>query len=164
MEDTVINTTRKRAFSGLALLGASALVLAGCAAAPEEEAPEETEALDFYPCMVSDAGGFDDRSFNEAAFNGLEEAAAELGVEFNAVESADENAYEPNVEGLVAEGCDIIVVQIDLFCHMMLRFALKNVGFRPGNVVDAILVDWPGQAVLASMRLTVTDEFLKYHG
>ena len=40
MEDTVINTTRKRAFSGLALLGASALVLAGCAAAPEEEAPE----------------------------------------------------------------------------------------------------------------------------
>ncbi|MER3395096.1 MAG: BMP family ABC transporter substrate-binding protein, partial [Microcella pacifica] len=105
----MINTTRKRAFSGLALLGASALVLAGCAAAPEEEAPEETEALDFYPCMVSDAGGFDDRSFNEAAFNGLEEAAAELGVEFNAVESADENAYEPNVEGLVAEGCDIII-------------------------------------------------------
>ncbi|MER3389219.1 MAG: BMP family ABC transporter substrate-binding protein [Microcella sp.] len=109
LEDTVINTTRKRAFSGLALLGASALVLAGCAAAPEPEAPEETEALDFYPCMVSDAGGFDDRSFNEAAFNGLEEAAAELGVEFNAVESADENAYEPNVEGLVAEGCDIII-------------------------------------------------------
>jgi basic membrane protein A len=109
LEDTVINTTRTRAFSGLALLGASALVLAGCAAAPEPEAPEETEALDFYPCMVSDAGGFDDRSFNEAAFNGLEEAAAELGVEFNAVESADENAYEPNVEGLVAEGCDIII-------------------------------------------------------
>lgn len=105
----MINTTRKRAFSGLALLGASALVLAGCAAAPEEEAPEETEALDFYPCMVSDAGGFDDRSFNEAAFNGLEEAAAELGVEFNAVESADENAYEPNVQGLVDEGCDIII-------------------------------------------------------
>ena len=39
----------------------------------------------------------------------LAAAAAELGVEFNAVESADENAYEPNVEGLVAEGCDIII-------------------------------------------------------
>ncbi len=103
-------STRKRALSGLALVGASALVLVGCAAAPEAEAPEEApEALDFLPCMVSDAGGFDDRSFNEAAFNGLEEAATELGVEFNAVESADENAYEPNVQGLVDEGCDIIV-------------------------------------------------------
>jgi len=59
--------------------------------------------------MVSDAGGFDDKSFNQAAFEGLEEAAGELGVEFTAVESADENAYEPNVQNLVDEGCDLIV-------------------------------------------------------
>ena len=101
-------TTRKRALGGLALLGASALVLAGCAAAPEET-PEETEALDFTPCIVSDAGGWDDKSFNEAALDGMEEAAAELGVEYVAVESADENAYEPNVQQLVDQGCDLIV-------------------------------------------------------
>lgn len=104
-------TTRKRSLSGLALLGVSALVLVGCAAAPEAppEAPEESEALDFLPCIVSDAGGFDDRSFNDAAFEGMEEAAAELGVEFVPVESADENAYAPNVQQLIDEGCDLIV-------------------------------------------------------
>lgn len=106
----MINTTRKRGLGAFALLGASALVLAGCAAAPEEEAPEETtEALDFTPCIVSDAGGWDDKSFNEAAFDGIKAAAAELGVEFVAVESADENAYEPNVQNLVDQGCDLII-------------------------------------------------------
>ena len=105
----MINTTRKRGMGAFALLGASALVLAGCAAAPEAEAPEETEALDFLPCIVSDAGGWDDKSFNEAAFDGIEEAAGDLGVEFIAVESADENAYGPNVQNLVDQGCDLIV-------------------------------------------------------
>lgn len=101
-------TSRSRVLGGLALIGTSALVLAGCAAAPVE--PTETAAaVDFLPCMVSDAGGFDDKSFNQAAFEGLEEAAGELGVEFTAVESADENAYEPNVQNLVDEGCDLIV-------------------------------------------------------
>ena len=84
-------------------------MLAGCAAAPEPEAPAESEALDFLPCIVSDAGGFDDRSFNDAALDGITEAAAELGVEFIQVESADENAYEPNVQQLVDQGCDLIV-------------------------------------------------------
>ncbi len=66
-------TSRKAAVSGLAMLGASALVLAGCAAAPEEggTAGPTDEALDFLPCIVSDAGGFDDRSFNQAGFEGL---------------------------------------------------------------------------------------------
>ncbi len=104
----MIITTRKRALGGLALLGASALVLAGCAAAPEA-APEETAALDYLPCIVSDAGGWDDKSFNEAALDGITQAAAELGVEYVAVESADENAYEPNVQNLVDQGCDLIV-------------------------------------------------------
>lgn len=105
----MINTNRKRGLGAFALLGASALVLAGCAAAPEAEAPEETEALDFLPCIVSDAGGWDDKSFNEAAFEGIESAASDLGVEFIAVESADENAYGPNVQNLVDQGCDLIV-------------------------------------------------------
>ncbi len=108
-------TTRKSGLAGLALLGASALVLTGCAAAPDDEpttapgtdAPTEP-ALDFLPCIVSDAGGWDDRSFNEAAYDGIESAANDLGVEFVAVESADENAYAPNVQALVDQGCDLI--------------------------------------------------------
>jgi len=66
--------------------------------------------------------------------------------------------------GNTAEGTDIIVLQIDLYYLYLLRFALQNVGFRQGNVVDIIAVDWPGQAVLASIRMSVTDEFLKLKG
>jgi transposase InsO family protein len=59
-----------------------------------------------------------------------------------------------------ADGVDVVTVQIDLFSVTILRWALQSVGFRKGNIVDAILVDWPGQAVLASYRLAVTDAFL----
>ena len=100
--------TRKAAFSGLALIGASALVLTGCAAAPEGD--DETDAAsDFLPCMVSDSGGFDDHSFNELGLAGLTAAADELGVEPKSVESASEDDYAPNIDSLVAEGCNLVV-------------------------------------------------------
>jgi transposase InsO family protein len=59
------------------------------------------------------------------------------------------------------DGVEVVTVQIDLFSVTILRWALQSVGFRQGNVIDAILVDWPGQAVVASFRLAVTDNFLK---
>ena len=60
-----------------AVLGASALVLAGCGAPPEEggssAAPEKS---DYMGCIVSDSGGFDDRSFNQSSYEGLKAAEA----------------------------------------------------------------------------------------
>jgi basic membrane protein A and related proteins len=106
---------RKAVASGLTALLATA-ALAGCGDAPESSASggdgggEETPAaLDFLPCIVSDAGGFDDKSFNQLGYEGAKQAADELGVELNAVESNSENDYGPNLESLVAEGCDAIV-------------------------------------------------------
>jgi hypothetical protein len=63
-----------------------------------------------------------------------------------------------------ADGSDVVVAQVDLYSLRLLRFALQNVGFRTGNVVDIILVDWPGQAVFAAMRLAITDDFVKLIG
>ncbi|MEY2554550.1 MAG: basic rane protein, partial [Ilumatobacteraceae bacterium] len=70
---------RKSALSGLALIGVSALLLAGCAAAPTATAPTKA-APKFLPCMVSDNGGFDDKSFNQLGLEGLQAAAKSLGV------------------------------------------------------------------------------------
>lgn len=64
---------------------------------------------DFKACMVSDAGGFDDKSFNQIGAAGLDRAAEEIGVQEVKVESADNNAYAPNIDGLVAQNCDMIV-------------------------------------------------------
>ncbi|WP_460830974.1 BMP family lipoprotein [Nocardioides hungaricus] len=102
---------RKAAASGfVALLAASALT--ACGDAPEKSTDNTGStpaASDFLPCIVSDAGGFDDKSFNQLSYEGVKQAADELGTDFKAVESNSENDYAPNLENLVAEGCDVIV-------------------------------------------------------
>lgn len=113
---------RKAFVGGIAALTA-ATVLTACGDAPSESSDDETPSdsssatestdaaptTDFLPCIVSDAGGFDDKSFNQLSYEGVEQAAGELGAEFKAVESNSDNDYAPNLESLVAEGCDTIV-------------------------------------------------------
>ena len=96
---------------GIAALAVSTALVA-CGDAPEEsDGGEGSEAAtsDFQPCIVSDAGGFDDKSFNQLSFEGASKAADELGAELTPVESNSENDYGPNLESLVAKGCDAIV-------------------------------------------------------
>lgn len=108
---------RKALVGGIAALAATT-ALAACGDAPEESSggtateggsSSTAEPIDFLPCIVSDAGGFDDKSFNQLSYEGVEQAATELGAEFKAVESQSENDYGPNLESLVGEGCDVIV-------------------------------------------------------
>ncbi|WP_181312199.1 BMP family lipoprotein [Nocardioides campestrisoli] len=99
---------RRAATLGFAGLIASA-ALTACGDAPDEDNEGGNEASDFLPCVVSDAGGFDDKSFNQLSYEGVKEAADELGADFREVESNSVNDYGPNLENLVAEGCDAIV-------------------------------------------------------
>jgi basic membrane protein A len=106
---------RRAVASGLAALLATA-VLAACGNAPDSSTADGGDggdggsaASDYLPCIVSDAGGFDDNSFNQLSYEGVQQAADELGIEFKGVESNSENDYAPNLESLVAEGCNTIV-------------------------------------------------------
>lgn len=63
----------------------------------------------FVPCMVSDSGGFDDRSFNQLSFEGLQQAAKQLGVQSKQAESNSETDFAGNLSGLVDAGCGIVV-------------------------------------------------------
>lgn len=105
-----MRNTRKVVVGGLVALLASA-TLAACGEEPADEANggSEPAASDFLPCIVSDAGGFDDKSFNQLGYEGAKQAADEFGVELKPVESNSENDYAPNLEALVSEGCDVIV-------------------------------------------------------
>jgi basic membrane protein A len=91
------------------------MVLAGCAAAPEEEAPvEETveeaaPALDFLACAVSDEASFQDNSFNEAVYDGLLQAESELGVQIAEAESNSAEDFAPNLQAMVDSSCDVII-------------------------------------------------------
>lgn len=107
-----MNKFRKVAGGGVAALLAAA-VLASCGSAPDESSDGDggstTSASDFLPCIVSDAGGFDDKSFNQLSYEGVKQAADELGTDFKAVESNSDADYAPNIDSLVGEGCDVIV-------------------------------------------------------
>ncbi len=98
--------TRKIALSGLALVGTVA-VLAGCSAAPSDNA--SAKKTDFRPCMVSDSGGFDDKSFNQLGYEGLQDAAKELGATYKSAESKDSTVYDSNIEQLINQNCKLIV-------------------------------------------------------
>jgi basic membrane protein A len=117
--------TRKRALVSLALAGASALVLAGCGAPPEEG--DGGDAVDFTACAVSDEGSWNDKSFNEAAYDGLLKAEDELGVEINDAESQSIEDFEPNLTQMVDAGCDVTFA-------VGFNFSLNDTIF---NVADA---------------------------
>ena len=98
--------SRSSAAKALSLAAVSALVLSGCAAAPEEEA---TGAGDFLACAVSDRGGWNDKSFNESAKNGMDRAAEELGVNISLLGSENVDNIKPNLEAMVEQGCSLII-------------------------------------------------------
>jgi basic membrane protein A len=113
--EAFVRRTRKAAGGIVALLAIT--TMAACGSAPDET-PSTSEssggssapaAIDFQPCIVSDAGGFDDKSFNQLSFEGATQAADELGVKLTPVESNSANDFAPNLESLVSEGCDAIV-------------------------------------------------------
>jgi len=59
--------------------------------------------------MVSDSGGFDDKSFNQLGLEGLTAAADKLGVKPISVQSNSDTDYAPNINNLVDQGCKLIV-------------------------------------------------------
>ncbi|HEX6256743.1 MAG TPA: BMP family ABC transporter substrate-binding protein [Euzebyales bacterium] len=114
----------------LAVLFALAMLVAACGDAPAEEttddagggdtasseAPDASEsdgdtaqATDFSACQVTDTGGVDDRSFNQTAFKGLQDAESEFGISTSVLESESDADFEPNINTFVDQGCDLIV-------------------------------------------------------
>ncbi len=99
----------------LALTGAGILTLAACGTAPETGgdggnagSDGGSGGTDYKACMVSDSGGWDDKSFNESSYNGLEAAESELGIQTQTAESTAVSDFEPNINNLVSAGCNLV--------------------------------------------------------
>jgi basic membrane protein A len=102
-----------------AILSVAALTLAGCAertntgadetptAGEESSAPAQSNP-DFKACMVSDSGGFDDKSFNQTSHDGLEAAKQALGIKTAEIESQSDSEYADNINALVQQDCNHI--------------------------------------------------------
>ena len=97
----------------VAAAGIVTLALAGCGGGTTSNggggASEAKDAAPFKACAVSDAGGWDDKSFNESAYNGLKAAQDSLGIQINTAESSSDTDFVPNVEAMVSDGCTLII-------------------------------------------------------
>jgi basic membrane protein A and related proteins len=118
-----------------ALVCAAALTFTSCAEppgtggeAPPAESPGATAAGGggFKACMVSDDGGFDDKSFNQTSHKGLTDAKADLGIETGQVESNSAADYAKNIQSMVDANCNMIVTAGFLLSDDTLAAAKKN--------------------------------------
>jgi basic membrane protein A and related proteins len=98
----------KKYMRGLAIGGALTLAVAACGSKPTEDTAAGGANKDFKACMVSDSGGFDDKSFNQTSLKGQTDAAEQFGIETAQVESTGDEQYADNINQLVSESCTII--------------------------------------------------------
>ncbi|SNC71361.1 nucleoside-binding protein [Kytococcus aerolatus] len=143
------------------VLAAGALTLAGCGEAPEEggssskggsqsgsgsEEAVDTEGVDadYKACMVSDSGGFNDQSFNQTSWAGMERAGEELGIDVAKVESQSDADFAPNVDSLInQQGCDL-VVGVGFLLEDAIQEAAEQNPETDFALVDAALADAKG--------------------
>jgi len=96
------------------LAAVAALALAACGSAPSTTTTAgggatKAAATDVKACMVSDAGGFQDKSFNQSGAEGLDKAKTDLGVQEVKVESTADTDFVPNIDTLVQQSCSLII-------------------------------------------------------
>lgn len=90
--------------------------------------------------MVSDTGGIDDKSFNQNAWKGMEDAKAKLGIEVKFLESQSDADYAKNINQFVSEDCDMIVTvgfllgdatKVAATANPNIRFAIVDFAYDP---------------------------------
>ncbi|WP_306270165.1 BMP family lipoprotein [Ornithinimicrobium faecis] len=189
------------------------MVLAACGEAPDEEAEttsdtettadagadgedatggdtgEETAVAggednsDFKACMVSDAGGFDDQSFNQGAYSGLLAAEESLGITKAEAESNSDAEFGPNIDAMVQQGCNYVIgvgflledaIQAAAEANPDTNFGLLDSGFQDADFAPVelengkpILFNTSEAAFLAgylAAGMTETDKVATYGG
>lgn len=100
----------------VALASAVALAAGACGARPEQTGGSSgggggggTSASNFHACMVSDSGGIDDRSFNESAWRGMQQAHKDFAAKVDFLESDSNSDYVPNINKFLKQDCNLIV-------------------------------------------------------
>ena len=101
---------KKRLFSILAILLVAGLVLGACTPkGTDVKPPVDEPAKTFKVGLVTDVGEVDDKSFNQASWEGVQAAQKEIGFESKYIETKDAKDYDANIQLFIDEGFDVIV-------------------------------------------------------
>lgn len=99
----------KKYVRGLAIVSVLTLAVAACGSKPAEDTAGGSANKDFKACMVSDSGGFDDKSFNQTSYAGFQAAVKAKGLTEQKAESKSDNDYPTNMTAMVQAGCKVII-------------------------------------------------------
>lgn len=113
MKNRITGSLKRSATVGTAAVGVMALLLTGCGEAPPNASGGGTaggdKKSDYLGCIVSDSGGFDDQSFNQSSYEGLQKAKTDLGIKTKEAQSTGKSDFEPNLNQMVNAGCNMTV-------------------------------------------------------
>jgi basic membrane protein A len=113
----------------------------------------------FLGCMVTDTGGINDKSFNQSAWQGMQEAsAANPNVTVKYLQSTTQSDYVPNINTFLSEKCGIIVTVGFLMAQATQTAAQKNAADKFAIVDNAYTP--PIKNVDALLFNTAQDGFL----
>ncbi|WP_251453291.1 BMP family ABC transporter substrate-binding protein [Microbacterium sp. Marseille-Q6648] len=154
--------SRTKKLAGATAAAGLLVALAGCGTAPEGAGsttePDDGAAMtDFKACMVSDEGGFNDKSFNQLGLAGLEMAADELGFEIATTESQSASDYAANLDNLASEGCNLIVSVGFLLSAPTVEAALANPDIDYAIIDDYADNDFNGETDAPNIKPLVFD-------
>lgn len=76
--------------------------------------------------MISDTGGFDDKSFNQTSYKGMMDAKKALGIQTASVESKAASDYATNIQSMVNANCNVIITVGYTLSDDTLAAAKKN--------------------------------------
>ena len=119
---------RKWMVVAIALILISSTVLAACQPAPAPAAKKLKVGL------VTDVGKVDDGTFNQYAYEGMQKAAKELGLETKFIETQQPTDYEKNIEQFASEKYDVIIT-----VGFMIGDATKKMAVKYPNIKFAIV-------------------------
>ena len=106
----------------VALIGLIAFALTGCNDTSASQDPSKIRVG-----IVFDIGGKDDRSFNAAAWQGVQRAAKDLPIVLRDIEPGTPNAIEPAMRAFAERNFDLII----------------GVGFAQAPIMEQVAKDYP---------------------
>jgi basic membrane protein A and related proteins len=113
----------------------------------------------FLGCMVTDTGGINDKSFNQSAWQGMQEAAAaNPNITVKYLQSTTQSDYVTNINSFLGEKCGIIVTVGFLMAQATQTAAQKN-PTQDFSIVDNAYTP-PIKNVDALLFNTVEDGYL----
>lgn len=159
----------KKLYNVMVALILASLILAACAApttpapvpteAPEEtmapteamteaptevmtEAPTEAPASDLKIGVVTDVGQLEDKSFNQASYEGGQAAAEALGAQFDVIVTQNISDYKQNIQTFIDQGFNVIItvgflIGTDTTIAAKANPDVKFIGVDQGICVDA---------------------------